>query len=106
MNVFISQPMNGVSAFDIVSARRKVFRLLRNKYWKNVYIVPSYTRNIAHDATPIYYLGNAIKSLSKADIAIFLPGWYNCRGCRIEYICCKEYGIPTVELIENHLERC
>lgn len=98
--------MGGVSDYDIVKARKRLFRLLKNRYWKNVYIVPSYTRNISKDTTPLYYLGNAIKALSMADIAVFMPGWKSYRGCRIEYLCCKEYGIPTVELIDYHLEHC
>lgn len=107
MNIFISQPMNGISDFDIVLARKKLFKILKTKYWRNIYIVPSYTKNVSRETTPLYLLGNAIKSLSKADIAVFLPGWDDCKGCRIEYLCCKEYGIPTVELVfGNKLRRC
>ncbi len=98
--------MRGHSDESIIKARKYVFHLLKSKYWSNIYIVPSYTRNVSHGTTPLYFLGNAIKALSVADIAIFLPGWEDYRGCRIEYMCCKEYGIPTTELVGTRLRRC
>lgn len=106
MNIFISQPIGGVPKKDIISSRKKVFYILKQYYWKNIYILPSYTSNVSNSKKPLYFLGNAIKALSYADIAVFLPGWDNHRGCYIEYLCCKEYGIATTELIGNYLRRC
>lgn len=46
---------------------------------------------------PLEYLGESILMLAKADVAYFAPGWRDARGCRIENICAKEYGIHRIE---------
>lgn len=48
--------------------------------------------------TPLEYLGESIKYLSQADLAVFCPGWETARGCRVEHMCCQEYGVHIVEL--------
>lgn len=48
------------------------------------------------DGKPLEYLGESIKVLAQADIAYFARGWNKARGCRIEYMCAKEYGIDVI----------
>lgn len=42
--------------------------------------------------------GRSIEVLAKADLAVFMNGWENARGCRIEHQAAKNYSIPTLEL--------
>ena len=44
------------------------------------------------------YLAHAIEQLGQMDEAIFGTGWQFARGCIIEMIICKLYGIPVREL--------
>ena len=46
----------------------------------------------------IYYLSKAITLMTEADIIIFMPGWKDSRGCKIEYEIAKEYGIPYIDI--------
>lgn len=38
-----------------------------------------------------------VEAAQTADVAYFAPGWDKARGCKIENICAKEYGIHTIE---------
>ena len=40
----------------------------------------------------IYYLAKSIDAIGKVDGLVFMPGWENSRGCKIEYQVAKEYG--------------
>ena len=40
----------------------------------------------------IYFLSKSIEFISQVDALIFMPGWNNARGCRIEYQVAVEYG--------------
>lgn len=45
-----------------------------------------------------WYLGQSIQALSKADTAIFHPGWREARGCIIEHMVCAMYNIPYFDI--------
>lgn len=92
MKLFISQPMNGLSNEDIQKAREDVI----NKY-PEYEVINSFFMDAPHDAKPLWFLGKSLELLSTADAAIFLDGWKNARGCRIEHDCAKEYGITILD---------
>lgn len=48
------------------------------------------------DANPLWFLGEAIKKMSEADIAVFARGWHNARGCVVEHECARRYGVLMV----------
>ena len=48
------------------------------------------------EAKPLEYLARSIADLAKADIAYFVKGWENARGCKIEYECASKYGIKCI----------
>lgn len=45
-----------------------------------------------------WYLGRSIQALSRADLAIFHPGWREARGCIIEHMVCAMYNIPYFDI--------
>ena len=47
-------------------------------------------------ASGVWWLGKSLELLAKADVAYFVDGWQDYRGCRIEHTVCKEYGIKTI----------
>lgn len=95
--VFISQPMNGLSDEEILNNRKHALKLLE-KYMdgEEFEIIDSFFQSAPHGAKPLWFLGKSLELLSNADFALFLEGWEKARGCRIEQICCQEYGILCI----------
>lgn len=98
MKIFISQPMKGYSNLEIEIIRGKIKEALKEKYGNDVEIIDSFFKNAPNGAKPLWYLGESIKKLSKADIAVFAykgptVGNYPTlvRGCGIEEKCAREY---------------
>ena len=50
------------------------------------------------DAKPLWYLGESLKYLASADLAVFARDWACARDCRIEHAAAEEYGIPMMEV--------
>lgn len=94
--LFISQPMKGKSDDEIIKERTRIINAVKETYGEDTEILDSYFKGAPQDATPLWYLGESLKVLSKADIAYFAAGWENARGCRIEHTCAEEYGIKTI----------
>ena len=65
-----------------------------------------YTHNLDNDVDPercvdlknepLLYLSSAIKKMAFCDAVAFGIGWYEARGCRIEYNIAKEYGLDII----------
>ena len=91
MKVFISQPMKGKTEAEIKKERQLAVLSAVREYGSDVEIVHSYFTN--YDGSAVQFLGKSIEALGTADVALFLPGWKEARGCRIEHTVCEEYGI-------------
>lgn len=106
MKVFLSQPMRGKTHEEILSSIREVQEFL-TKYLDstNVEIIESYSpRN--KNKEPLVALGDSIKMLAQADLAVFLNDWNQYRGCIIEHHTAKIYEIPHISVrSENGLLR-
>lgn len=89
MLVMISQPMSGKTSKQILRERKKLVDELTSKGHE---VLDTVLENIDPNVSPIYYLGEAIKRMAKADGVIFMPGWQEARGCRIEHAVAEEYG--------------
>lgn len=50
------------------------------------------------DKEPLVALGDSIKDLAKADLAVFLNDWNQYRGCIIEHHTAKIYEIPHISI--------
>lgn len=101
-NVFISQPMRGLTSDEIKSNRstaiKDIKKFVLNKYGEEVNIIDSYFEDTPRTKLPaLWWLGQSICKLSEADIVYCLKGYENARGCRIEALCAKEYGIEIIE---------
>ena len=95
--IFISQPMNGLSDDEIKEKRRAVIdKLPAFTRGEEFEVIDSFFEKAPHDAKPLWFLGKSLELLADADYAIFMAGWQTSRGCRIENMCCQEYGIQTV----------
>lgn len=98
MKVFLSQPMRGKTHEEILSSIREVQEFL-TKYLDstNVEIIESYSPG-NKNKEPLVALGDSIKDLSKADLAVFLNDWNQYRGCIIEHHTAKIYEIPHISV--------
>lgn len=100
--IFISQPMGGRSEESILNERDEIENMLEKEYG-DVLIIDSYIKNSPHDAnSSLWCLGKSIELLSTADMAYFARGWECARGCTIEFLCARKYGIQIIEAEKDH----
>ena len=98
MKVFLSQPMRGKTHEEILSSIREVQEFL-TKYLDstNIEIIESYSpKNKSKE--PLVALGDSIKMLANADLAVFLDDWNQYRGCIIEHHTAKIYEVPHISV--------
>lgn len=94
--LFISQPMKGKTDEEILETRAKAIESAERNLGEPVEVIDSFFQSAPADARPLWFLGKSLELLSTADVAYFAKGWEDARGCRIESLCAKEYGIETV----------
>lgn len=103
LNLFVSMPMHGKTdeeiAEQMAQAHRDAERITR---------VPLNLLNTVFDlpegASPLAYTGESIKKLAEADVAYFCEGWEQARGCCVEWMCAREYGVDRIEPYEAMLK--
>ena len=100
--VFISQPMKGKSDGEIKAVRENLIKKIKERFGE-VEIMDTYLENAPYDARPLWYLTKSLEILSRSDIAYFAKDFDKNRGCTIEHLCAREYGITIVyeEVREN-----
>ena len=49
-----------------------------------------------YNGNAVQFLGKSIIKLGEADLVVFLPGWNQARGCRIEEKVAIEYEIERI----------
>lgn len=90
IKLFVSQPMNGLSDAEIMDARRRAHCIAIEKICNkagleridNIELIDSFFQDAPVDAKPLWYLGESLKKLSEADVAIFAKG---CRATHEEF---------------------
>ena len=95
--LFISQPMRDKTDEQIKAERNRAIEAAKDKLGEDVEIIDSFFEGAPADVKPLWFLGKSLELLSEADIAYFVSGWNEYRGCRMENAACKEYGIETIE---------
>lgn len=88
MKIMISQPMRGKTNEQIRKEREELVKKLESQGHEVIDTV----LDISEKKSPIYYLSKSIELLDQADAVIFMKGWQDARGCRIEYAIAVEYG--------------
>lgn len=94
MKIMISQPMAGKTNEQILDERKELVRELQNEG----HTIIDTVLDISENKSPIYYLAKSIELLDQADAVIFMKGWQNARGCRVEHFIALEYGKYVKEL--------
>ena len=87
MKIKISQPMRGKTNEQIRGEKQEVVKQLEEQGHEVIDTVLD-----IDNKSPLFYLSKSIELLDKVDAVVFMPGWQQARGCRIEEMCAKEYG--------------
>lgn len=91
MKLFISQPMKGKSNEEIEAERADAIRHIDSKGIR-VELIDSFFKDAPAQAAPLWFLGESIKLLGKADVVYFCKDWQYYNGCIIEHECAVRYG--------------
>lgn len=97
MRVMISQPMKGLSAGQIREKRAAVVAALEAEGHEVVDTV--FTETPPENGNQaLWCLGKALQAMSTVDAVYFMDGYENARGCMIEYVACRYYGIKIANM--------
>lgn len=96
MRLMISQPMRGKTNEQIREERAKLVKQLESEGHEVVDTV--FENAPANEDVAIYMLSQSIRYIGKVDGVVFMKGWENARGCRIEYEVATAYGKFVKEL--------
>lgn len=116
INVFLSQPMNGVPDETVVGNMAKVRDWMSSLAPEGVtiHMINNYLRqdppeHCGERASRLWYLGQSIQLLGDADLMIlFMPRnmEYISSGCRVELKAAESYDIPAFYMFEISQEFC
>lgn len=94
--LFVSQPMKDKTDDEILKEREIAIKKAEEKIGESVEVIDSFFQSAPADARPLWFLGKSLELLSTADVAYFVDGWTDARGCRVEHLCALEYGIDII----------
>ena len=99
----LSQPMAGKSEEEIIAAREKAIKTLKEKGFEIVNTLFTdewYSKEKMAERgvvqVPLCFLAKSLDNMSKCHAAYFCKGWENARGCKIEHEVAKAYGLKII----------
>ena len=100
MKFMISQPMAGKTIEQIYDERDKGIRVLTERGYMVIDSVftestPELTGNVH-----LWYLARSLDVMAECDGVLFMPGWEEARGCRIEHEVADAYGLIILTYAE------
>ena len=96
MKVMISQPMRGKTEEQIRVERATLVQELELQGHEVIdTIFAEEAPKESHVA--LFYLAKSIDAMSKVDGVVFMKGWENARGCKIEHDIAVAYGLYVRE---------
>lgn len=111
LNIFISQPMSGLSEREIMAERDRIEEVLRKLFPNDeLTFLSGYTSESAHfkdeNQERIYRLGCSIAIMAEADYIFFPAGYGEARGCNVERHVADRYNISVIEEISADWRHC
>lgn len=99
----LSQPMRDKTDEEIIATRNKVITVLKEKGYEvvNTFFTDEWysQKNMEERGVvnrPLCFLAKSLENMSLCDAAYFCKDWENYRGCRIEHLAAKEYGLEII----------
>ncbi len=108
LKIFIAQKMNNMRKTNVMMERKFVEDDLRKLYpTVDIEIIDNYSHPEApENAGRLWHLGKSIQQLEEADYIVFANTcWLFSKGCFIEKVISKVYGIPTINLKREKRKR-
>ena len=96
MRVMISQPMKGLTVKQIEQNRDAAVKRLEAEGHVVEY-APLNGGPPMNDRDALWSLGDMLQRMSYCDAVLFLDGWQEARGCKIERAACEAYGLKVME---------
>lgn len=96
MKIMISQPMKGKTNEQIKEERAELVKRLQEEGHEVVDTV--FENAPADEDVAIFMLSQSIRYIGKVDAVVFMQGWENARGCKIEHEVALKYGKYIKEL--------
>ena len=118
INILCAFPMHGLPLNEVEERRKELFAkacefLNKNEIvaiqiaksqcmptnnldWTCHAIDQIHKENVPAGAGRIWYLGDSIQLLDNVDLVIFGDNWKEAKGCNVEMMVCKQYGIPFI----------
>lgn len=97
--LFISMPMNGLKTDDIRVKMNEIKKEVEEKLGEPLELINSIVvQDPPKDMKAIgaWYLGKSLQMMANADCVYFADGFKEARGCKIEYMVAKEYGLTIL----------
>lgn len=93
----ISQPMRGLTEEEILNTRKEMKAWLEDRGYDVIDTFIDHDPEHHHKNHALYCLGESLKMMADCDLVVFCGDWANTRGCRIEYMAAREYGIGMLD---------
>lgn len=93
--IFISQPMENLSAEQIKKDRQEIVDAVAIEYGKGAECVWN-KFDFDKDISPLKVLSNDLDLLDTVTAVFFAHGWENSKRCKIEHNVAKAYGIEIL----------
>ena len=95
--LFISQPMRGKTDEEILAVRKIAIKQVQERIGEDVEVIDSFFQDHLTFDKPLKYLAASIELLADADVAYFVKGWHDARGCIIERMGASAYSIKIID---------
>lgn len=99
----LSQPMRDKTDEEIIETRNKAIKVLEEKGYEvinTLFTDEWYSHESMNERgvvnIPLCFLAKSLENMSLCDAAYFCKDWENYRGCRIEHLAAKEYGLEII----------
>ena len=96
MTLMISQPMKGKTTEQIKAERAELVAALEAQGHTVIDTVIA-SEPPKDGAVSLWYLAKSLELMSQCDGVVFMPGWEDARGCRIEHDAAVQYGLFVQE---------
>lgn len=107
MNIFLSQPMSGLTEKEIITNREKaierLYRYMENipGHWPDEWKIQANCKVLDNlqftDYGPLQHLSMDIAIMGRAQLLFAIESWEHARGCRVEHKIAEEYGLYIIE---------
>lgn len=104
MKVYISLPITGYDIEERKAVARAAKQWLSEMKTTGEVITPFEVCN-APELGYAHCMGRDIEALLGCNLAVFLPGWRDSRGCRLEYHAAEIYGLSIMEVNDDKFYR-